>query len=113
MEETEGLLLLAVRLDWTSATLVGVVGRDLRAAAAAADDNDVDGSRRIKADAAAVAALGLAVSFVKGCSIVMLALLSQWVVTRYERKRHKDWRRFVRGDAAWSMLVNWFGAGIL
>ena len=38
----------------------------MRAAAAAADERDTDGSRRIKAEAAAVAALGLAVSLVKG-----------------------------------------------
>lgn len=46
--------------------MVGVVGRALRAAAAAADDKDGVVSRRKKADAAAVAALGLAVSLVNG-----------------------------------------------
>jgi hypothetical protein len=55
------------RFDCASATLVGVMGRALRAAAAAADDNEVEGSRRMNADAAAVAAFGFAVSFVKGC----------------------------------------------
>jgi hypothetical protein len=55
------------RLDWTSATLVGVVGLARRAAAAAADEREGDWvSRRMKAEAAAVAALGLAVSLVRG-----------------------------------------------
>ncbi|GAO14505.1 hypothetical protein UVI_02032160 [Ustilaginoidea virens] len=38
-ELTEGLLLIA-RFDCTSATFVGVIGRALRAAAAAAEDKD-------------------------------------------------------------------------
>lgn len=59
-------LLLRARFDWTSATLVGVVGRALRAAAAAADDNEFEGSLRMKAEAAAVAAFGFAVSLVRG-----------------------------------------------
>lgn len=65
-DDTDALLLTA-RFDCTWDTFVGVVGRALRAAAAAADDNELDGSRRMKAEAAAVAALGLAVSLVKGC----------------------------------------------
>jgi len=56
-----------VRFDWTSETLVGVIGRAFKAAAAAADERVVGaGSRRIKADAAAVAAFGFAVSLVRG-----------------------------------------------
>merc|ERR1719160_164377 len=66
VDETEALRRMD-RFDWASATFVGVVGRALRAAAAAADDNDVDDSRRMNADAAAVAAFGFAVSFVRGC----------------------------------------------
>lgn len=42
------------------------MGRALSAAAAAAEDREVDDSRRIYADAAAVAALGFAVSLVRG-----------------------------------------------
>jgi hypothetical protein len=66
-EDTEPLLRRA-RLDGTSATLMGVVGRALRAAAAAAEDRVVvvAGSLRMKADVAAVAAFGLAVSLVRG-----------------------------------------------
>jgi hypothetical protein len=58
-----------VRLVWTSATLVGVMGRARRAAAAAADESELDvfGSRRVKADAAAVAAFGFAVAAVSAC----------------------------------------------
>lgn len=74
VELTEALL-RAVRRDGASATLVGVIGRALRAAAAAAEERDVvEGcSRRMKAEAAAVAAFGLAVSFVKGCDRAMSA----------------------------------------
>jgi hypothetical protein len=48
---------------------MGVVGRALRAAAAAAEDRVVveAGSLLMKADVAAVAAFGLAVSRVRGC----------------------------------------------
>ncbi len=66
MEATEGLLRTA-RLDWTSATLVGVMGRARNAAAAAADDSEALEPRRMNAEAAAVAALGSAVSLVRGC----------------------------------------------
>jgi hypothetical protein len=53
---------------------VGVIGRAFKAAAAAADESVVGaGSRRIKADAAAVAAFGFAVSLVRGCETAMLA----------------------------------------
>lgn len=47
---------------------MGVVGRAFKAAAAAAEDKAgvVVGSLRMKADAAAVAAFGLAVSLVRG-----------------------------------------------
>jgi hypothetical protein len=67
VDDTEGLR-RATRLDWTSATLVGVIGRALRAAAAAADESEggADWSRRMKAEAAAVAAFGFAVSLVRG-----------------------------------------------
>jgi len=59
----------SVRLVWTSETLVGVVGRAFRAAAAAAEDRDLGtfDSRRLKAESAAVAALGFAVADDKGC----------------------------------------------
>lgn len=56
-----------VRLVWTSATLVGVIGRDRRAAAAAADDKLEGDAWRIKAEAAAVVAFGFAVAAVRGC----------------------------------------------
>lgn len=65
-EERDGLRRSA-RFDWTSATFVGLVGRAFNAAAAAADEREAFESLRPKADAAAVAALGLAVSLVKGC----------------------------------------------
>ena len=39
MEDVEPVLLI-IRLVWTSATEVGLIGRDRRAAAAAADDSD-------------------------------------------------------------------------
>lgn len=65
-ELREGLLLLAL-FDCTSATFVGVIGRALRAAAAAAEDKDELESRRLmNTAAAAVAASGSAVSLVKG-----------------------------------------------
>jgi hypothetical protein len=57
--------------------LVGVVGRALRAAAAAADDRDGVVSRRKKADAAAVAALGLAVSLVNGCDDIAMLVMQR------------------------------------
>lgn len=65
VDETEALL-RATLFDCTCDTLVGVVGRAFRAAAAAADDRDGVDSRLRKAEAAAVAALGLAVSRVNG-----------------------------------------------
>lgn len=50
------------------------MGRAFKAAAAAADESDVGaGSRRIKAEAAAVAALGFAVSLVRGCAKAMVS----------------------------------------
>lgn len=53
---------------WTSATLVGVVGRALRAAAAAAALSEaVLDWRRVNAEMAAVAALGFAVEALRGC----------------------------------------------
>lgn len=68
VEDMEALRRTAL-LDWTSDTLVGVVGLARRAAAAAAEERDGDCvSRRINADAAAVAALGFAVSLVRGCT---------------------------------------------
>lgn len=65
-EETEAVR-ARVRFVWTSATFVGVVGRARKAAAAAADDRLLDGSRCLKTAAAAVAALGLAVARVRTC----------------------------------------------
>ncbi len=56
-----------VRFVWTSATLVGVIGRARRAAAAAAADSEGLLSRfLLKTAAAAVAALGLTVAAVSG-----------------------------------------------
>lgn len=66
-EDTDGLRRDSL-FDCTSATLVGLVGRDLKAAAAAAEERDASEARRIKAEAAAVAAFALAVSLVKGCT---------------------------------------------
>jgi hypothetical protein len=67
-DEDRDALLRVVLLVWTSATLVGVVGRALRAAAAAAAlSEEVLDSRRVKAEMAAVAALGLAVEALRGC----------------------------------------------
>lgn len=57
-----------VRLVCTSPTLMGVVGLERRAAAAAADDSEVFELRRPNTAAAAVAALGSAVAEVKGCA---------------------------------------------
>lgn len=68
-DETEALRRL-VRFVWTSATLVGVVGRARRAAAAAAALKEVEEARRapVKAETAAEAADGLAVEeFSGGC----------------------------------------------
>jgi hypothetical protein len=67
VDDSDGLR-RATRLDWTSATLVGVMGRALKAAAAAADESEggADWSRRMKAEAAAVAAFGFAVCLVRG-----------------------------------------------
>lgn len=65
IDDTDGLRRM-VRLDCTSATLVGVMGRALRAAAAAAEDKDGFDWRRINADAAAVAAFESAESRVRG-----------------------------------------------
>lgn len=67
-DEDRDALLRAFLLVWTSATLVGVVGRALRAAAAAAALSEaVLDSRRVKAEMAAVAALGFAVEALRGC----------------------------------------------
>lgn len=67
LDETEPLR-RTVRFVWTSATLVGVCGRALSAAAAAADESEGGpDSRRLKADRAAVAAFGFAVDEVRGC----------------------------------------------
>lgn len=67
-DEDRDALLRVVLFVWTSATLVGVMGRALRAAAAAAALNEaVLDSRRVKAEMAAVAALGLAVEALRGC----------------------------------------------
>lgn len=88
LEDTDSLRFLD-RLDWTSETLVGVMGRAFKAAAAAADERDVGaGSRRIKAEAAAVAAFGLAVSFVKGCAKAMVSttIHSTWNGDTQRRK---------------------------
>lgn len=61
-------LLRCVRLVCTSATLVGVMGLALRAAAAAAALKDLlAGEWRAKAEAAADAALGFAVEALRGC----------------------------------------------
>ena len=56
-----------------------MVGRARSAAAAAAEESEGDCvSRRIKAEAAAVAALGLAVSLVRGCdNMPNIGLISQ------------------------------------
>ncbi len=68
MEEVEPAL-RRVRLVWTSATDVGVVGRDLRAVAAAAEDNEVFEFRwERKADAAAVIAEESTLGLERGCS---------------------------------------------
>lgn len=67
-DEDREALLRAFLFVWTSATLVGVVGRALRAAAAAAALSEaVLDSRRVKAEMAAVAALGFAVEALRGC----------------------------------------------
>lgn len=58
--EATDALRRTVRLVWTSATRVGVVGRLARAVAAAAAESDgLDDSWRLKTAAAAVAAFGL------------------------------------------------------
>lgn len=67
-DERDGLRLKAL-FDCTSDTTVGLIGRALSAAAAAADERDGVWllSRLANAEAAAVAAFALAVSFVRGC----------------------------------------------
>ena len=55
------------RFVCTSATRVGVIGRERRAAAAAAAEREAFESWRLKTAAAAVVALGLAVAAVSGC----------------------------------------------
>lgn len=66
-----------VRLVCTSPTLMGVVGLERRAAAAAADDSEVFELRRPNTAAAAVAALGSAVAEVKGYGRVTVSMVSQ------------------------------------
>lgn len=100
VEVTEALL-RATRLDGASATFVGVIGRALRAAAAAADERVVEGSRRMKADAAAVAALGLAVSFVRGCDRAMSANQE----TMRKRARTMGWGE---EDKRWDGKLVWW-----
>ena len=59
-EEVTDALRRMVRLVWTSATRVGVMGRAASAAAAAAAESDgLEDSWRLKTAAAAVAAFGL------------------------------------------------------
>lgn len=66
-DEDRDALLRVFLFVWTSATFVGVVGRALRAAAAAAALSEaVLDSRRVKAEMAAVAALGFAVEALRG-----------------------------------------------
>jgi hypothetical protein len=68
LDETEPLRRI-VRFVWTSPTLIGVVGRFLSAAAAAAEDSETLGLLvRLKTARAAVAAFGFAVALVKGCA---------------------------------------------
>lgn len=68
MDDDRDALLRVFLFVWTSATFVGVVGRALRAAAAAAALREaVLDSRRVKAEMAAVAALGFAVEALRGC----------------------------------------------
>lgn len=64
-DDTDALR-FCVRFVCTSATLVGVVGRDRNAAAAAADEREEVDARRANAEAAAVAAFGFAVAAVNG-----------------------------------------------
>lgn len=65
-DDTEALR-LCVRFVCTSATLMGVVGRDRNAAAAAAaEEREELDARRANAEAAAVAAFGFAVAAVSG-----------------------------------------------
>lgn len=68
-EDTEALRRM-VRFVCTSATFVGVWGRARRAAAAAAEESALFGfwlAADMKADAAAVVALGFAVAGFRGC----------------------------------------------
>lgn len=74
-EDTDGLRRES-RFDCTSATFVGLVGRDLSAAAAAAEEREASEARRMKAEAAAVAALALAVSLVNGCGERTIYMIS-------------------------------------
>lgn len=70
---------------------MGVVGRAFNAAAAAAEESEVGaGSRRMKADAAAVAAFGLAVSLVRGWGRAMLANECNRIDGRWSDGRRKD-----------------------
>ena len=68
-----------VRFVWTSATLVGVIGRERRAAAAAAADKDGLASRcLLNTAAAAVAALGSAVAELRGLFWEETVSITSW-----------------------------------
>ncbi len=89
-EDTEALR-RAVRFVCTSATFVGVWGRARRAAAAAAEDSALFGFWLVadmKADAAAVVALGFAVAEFKGYNV---ATVSQWTGTRGRHCHRGTW----------------------
>lgn len=79
-----------VRFVWTSATFVGVVGRARRAAAAAADERDGDDSRRLNAEAAAVAALGFAVAALRGWAKTRLASVMIGAVPGNREARRRE-----------------------
>lgn len=83
-DEATDALRRIVRLVWTSATRVGVMGRLASAVAAAAAESDgLDDSWRRKTAAAAVAAFGSTGAVARGCE--ENSMVSQVVMTRHEK----------------------------
>lgn len=83
-DEATEVLRRIVRLVWTSATRVGVMGRLASAVAAAAAESDgLDVSWRLKTAAAAVAAFGLTEAVASGFGED--GMVSQGVMTRHDK----------------------------
>jgi len=99
LDETEALR-RRVRFVWTAPTSVGVCGRALSAVAAAAAESDGLDSRRLKAETAAVAALGFAVAVVRGCMLgrdLCVSLLSSGAKQSCQQER-ASWKEVRRAE---------------